>query len=91
MKSFEKMTNACVPLSYYVCFFFLSVLLTFQALSFDNCTTIFLLYGTLIEKTPSSMSKIMVYRGRGRDGVEEHLKMLKWHVQKEVYFNIEQT
>jgi hypothetical protein len=33
----------------------------------------------------------MVYRGRRRDGVEEHLKMLKWHVQKEVYLNIEQT
>jgi hypothetical protein len=37
------------------------------------------------------MSKIMVYQGRGRDGVEEYLKMLKWHVQKEVHFNIEQT
>jgi hypothetical protein len=69
-------------------FFFLSVLLTFQALGFDNCTTIFLLYCTLIEKTPSSMSKIMVYRGRGRGGVEEHLKMLKWQVQEEVHLNI---
>jgi hypothetical protein len=37
------------------------------------------------------MSKIMVYRGRGRVVVEEHLKMLKWQVQEEVHLNIEQT
>jgi hypothetical protein len=35
------------------------------------------------------MSKIMVYRGRGRVGVEEHLKMLKWQVQKELHLNID--